>query len=353
MRCLRVAFAALLLLVIGPHVHAGEPIPPAPAEVGPLLEEAVAMQEAGRHDEAIVRYEEILKSRPDLAQALAGLAFSAYAKGDWQKTVSVAEKIVATGKDCPAGVYLVIGSAYGMMGLWDKAGEVLLLGQSVWPKDEALRFHRAINVFAQGRVEDAIDHLERCIRNSPYRPEYWRALGDAMSAEGARGRAFAAYARSLSLDGDTERSREVAQQMWRMLFEAQAAVDTKPGDATEEAEAKGLSLVGNLRHEASWRHRSDAEYFAFALDTMLKLVSALKAEGKRDLFWGPFAIAYFDDLRKAGHMEALAFDIRQTANDPEALRWQARNAEKLARYRTWSERWAVDWGTVAENETKR
>ena len=350
MRRIPVAFAALLLAA---SVRAGEPIPPAPAEVGPLLEEAVAMQEEGRHDEAIERYEEILKVRPELPQALAGIAFSAYAKGDWQKTVSIAEKIVATGKDCPAGVYLVIGSAYGMMGLWDKAEEVLLLGQSVWPKDEALRFHRAINVFAQGRVGDAIDHLESCIRTSPYRPEYWRALGDAMSADGARGRAFAAYARSLSLDGTTERSREVAQQMWRMLFEAQAAVETKPGDATEEAESKGLSLVGNLRHDASWRHRSDAEYFAFALDTMLKLVAALNAEGKRDLFWGPFALAYFDDLRKAGHMEALANDIRIAANDPAASAWRARNGDKLARYRTWSERWAGNWATVAENETKR
>lgn len=350
MRRTRVAFAVLLLAGV---VRAGEPIPPAPDEVGPLLQEAVAMQEAGRHDDAIARYEEILQSRPELPQALAGLAFSAYAKGDWQKTVSVAERIVATGKDCPAGVYLVIGSAYGMLGLWDKAEEVLLLGQSVWPKDEALRFHRAINVFAQGRVSDAIDHLESCIRTSPYRPEYWRALGDAMSAEGARGRAFAAYARSLSLDGKTERSREVARQMWKMLFEAQAAVDTKPGDATEEAEATGLSLVGHLRHDATWRHRTDAEYFAFALDTMLKLVSALNAEGKRDLFWGPFALAYFDDLRKAGHMEALAFDIRQAANDPEANLWRARNADKLARYRNWSERWAVNWTTVAENETKR
>ncbi|HEX6852618.1 MAG TPA: tetratricopeptide repeat protein [Candidatus Polarisedimenticolaceae bacterium] len=353
MRRTRVAFAALLLWGGFSFSHAGEPIPPAPAEVGPLLEEAVSMQEAGRHDEAIARYEEILKVNPGLPQALAGLAFSAYAKGDWQKTVSIAEQIVATGKDCPAGVYLVIGSAYGMMGLWDKAEEVLLLGQSVWPRDEALRFHRAINVFAQGRVSDAIDHLERCIRNSPYRPEYWRALGDAMSADGARGRAFAAYARSLSLDGNTERSREIAQQMWRMLFEARGTVETKPGDATEEAEAKGLSLVGNLRHDAAWRNRSDAEYFAFALDTMLKLVSALNAEGQRDLFWGPFAIAYFDDLRKAGHMEALAFDIRQAANDPEARAWRARNAEKLARYRTWSERWAVNWSTVAENETRR
>lgn len=314
------------------------------------LERAVALQEQGDHDGAIAIYKEILATDPDSPKALAGLAFSAYSKGDWEGTVSVAEKLVATGEDCPAGVYLVIGSAYGMLGLWDKAEEVLLLGQSVWPDDEALRFHRAINLFAQGRLDDAIGQLERCIRRSPYRPEYWQALGDAMKEDGSSGRAFAAYARSLSLASDGKESQEIATRMWGMLFERRAASPAPAPGSTEASETRGMSLVGLLRRDDSWRNRTDAEFFAYALDTVLKLVSALNEEGKPDLFWGPFALAYFDDLRREGHLETLAWDIRLAADDPDAERWGKVNAEKLRRYRRFSERWAVNWNEVSASD---
>ena len=61
-----------------------------------------------------------------------------------------------------------------------------------------------------------------------------------------------------------------------------------------------------------------------------------------DPFWGPFVLEYFDAMRRDGHMEALAYAIRQAAGDPEARRWRAANAPKLVAFHRSSERWAVD-----------
>jgi tetratricopeptide (TPR) repeat protein len=233
-----------------------------------------------------------------------------------------------------------------MLGLWDKAEEILLLGQSVWPNDDALRFNRAINVFAQGRMNDAIVELERCIRQSPYRPEYWRALGDALNEGGAKGRAFTAYARAMTLEENPETSRLVAQRMWRMLFEGAPRRGARPKGSAAAKESDGFSLIQFIRSDPEFRGKSDAAFFSYALDTVLALVDKLHSEGNKELFWGPFVLAYFEDMRRAGHMEALAMDIRRAAEDPEAVHWWSNNSAKLARYRDWSERWAVDWGSA-------
>lgn len=332
--------ALLALLATGPALASP------PIDFEERLHEAVGLQEAGNHDGATVIYQSLLAADPDNPRVLAGLAFACYAKADWEGAVRYAERIVAQGEDCPPGVYLVIGSAYGMMGLWDKAEEILLLGQAVWPKDDALRFHRAINVFAQGRTSDAIYELERCIRQSPYRPDYWRALGDALNEDGARGRAFTAYARAMTLDENPESSRLLAQRMWRMLFEGTPRGLDESGTAVEAAEAEGFSLIQFIRGDPEFRGKPDAVFFSYALDTVLRLVDRLHAEGNQELFWGPFVLSYFDDMRKAGHMEALAMDIRRAAQDPDALRWRSRNPDKLARFRNSSERWAVNWETA-------
>jgi len=174
----------------------------------------------------------------------------------------------------------------------------------------------------------------------------WRALGDALSATGAPGRAFAAYVRSLTLESDDTRAREVAADLWHVLFEGSAGVSAS--DASEKAEAKGLKLVAALRRDSSWVGKSDAGFFAYALDTSLRLVSALHGRETADLFWGPFVLDYFDEVRAAGHMETLAYEVRRATGDPDVVRWCAQNSGKVEAFRNWSERWSVHRSQVAE-----
>jgi hypothetical protein len=117
-----------------------------------------------------------------------------------------------------------------------------------------------------------------------------------------------------------------------------------PGSSSsaDAAEVAGLSMIGLLREHASWKEKSDASYFVYALDTMLKLMSALHTSEREDPFWGPFVLAYFDTMRKGGHIEALAYDIRRAAGDPEASHWNERHEERLVAFRRSSERWAVE-----------
>jgi hypothetical protein len=84
------------------------------------------------------------------------------------------------------------------------------------------------------------------------------------------------------------------------------------------------------------------------MDTSLRLVSALHGQESADMFWRPFVLDYFDEVRAAGHMETLAYAVRRATGDPDVARWCAQNSRKVAAFQNWSERWAVHRSEVAE-----
>jgi tetratricopeptide (TPR) repeat protein len=307
---------------------------------------ASRLQETGNYREAIALLEEIRQIDPRNPQVLYGLALSLYSVGDYREAAHVGETLLAEEKNAPADLYVIVGSAYGRLDSYEKSEEVFRNGLAAWPESPALRIQHAISLEGLGRMDEAVVELEGCLKRSPYEASLWRALGDAQSATGAPGRAFAAYVRSLTLETDDERSKEVAADLWQVLFKGAAGASAS--DASEKAEIKGLALLAALRRDRSWAQASDAGFFAYALDTSLRLVSALHGRDTSDMFWGPFVLDYFDEVRAAGHMEALAYAVRRATGDPDVTRWCAQNPTKVEAFKTWSERWAVHRSEVAQ-----
>ena len=342
---------AFLLIVAAAASPIGAEAPP---EAKELLAEGVRLHDAGRYDDALAVYRRVLEIDPRSVDALYESAFATYGKGDFDGAIRRLESLVAAPSAATARAWVLLGSAHAMRGDWTRAEGVFRRGVEYRPEDVPLRFHLALSLAALGRAGPAVAEFEECVRMAPYRAETWRALGDALYASGSKGKAFAAYARSVTLEADASRSGEVAKRLWSMLFEgvapgagADPAVRIRlasPGSpsSADAAEVAGLSMIGLLRADPSWKEKSDASYFVFALDTVLKLMSALHTSEREDPFWGPFVLAYFDTMRRGGHIEALAYDIRRAAGDPEAHRWNERHEDRLVAFRRSSERWAVN-----------
>lgn len=307
---------------------------------------ASRLQEAGNHREAIALLEQIREIDPRNPQVLYGLALSLYSVGDYREAAHVGETLLAEQKDAPGDLYIIVGGAYNRLRDWKKSEAITSEGLNAWPDIPGLQLQHVISLEGLGRLDEAVAELERSLERSPYEPSLWRALGDALSATGAPGRSFAAYVRSLTLESDPARSKEVATELWQVLFKG--AAGASESDASEKAEAKGLALLAALRRDDSWVQASDARFFAYALDTSLRLVSALHGRSTTDLFWGPFVLDYFDEVRAAGHMEALAYEVRLATGDPDVVRWCAQNSRKVEAFKTWSERWSVHRVPVAQ-----
>jgi len=322
---------------------------PLSADDGPSarLLAASRLQEAGDHQAAIDLLEQIREIEPDNKQVLYGLAISLYAVGNYREAAHVGATLLAEATDNAsrsAEIYVIVGSAYGRLGAWEESEKTLNEGMTRWPDDQSLPVQHAITLEGLGRMDEAVAELESCLRRAPYDPVLWRALGDALSVTGAPGRAFAAYVRALTLGSDDAHAKEVAASLWSVLFRGAAGASTS--DAGEKAEAKGLALVAALRRDTKWAEQSDARFFAYALDTSLQLVSALHGSKTQSEFWGPFILDYFDEVRAAGLMETLAYEVRRSSGDPDVERWLNQHTDKVEKFRNWSERWSVHWSEV-------
>jgi tetratricopeptide (TPR) repeat protein len=321
------------------------PARPADDEISGRLLTAAKLQEAGNHSAAIEILEQIREIDPGNARVIYGLALSLYAVGNYREAAHVGETLLAEGRGPSPDLYVVVGGAYGQLKDFVRSEAILDKGLSLWPDNQAIKIQHAISLEGLGRLDEAVVELEACLRRSPYEASLWRALGDGLSTAGSPGRAFAAYVRALTLEDDDAHARAIATSLWAVLF--QGASGASASDASERAEAKGLALIAALRRDTGWAGKSDASFFAYALDTSLRLVSALHGKETKDLFWGPFVLDYFDEVRAAGHMETLAYDIRRATGDPDVARWRAENRQKVAAFRDWSERWSVNWSQVS------
>jgi tetratricopeptide (TPR) repeat protein len=319
----------------------------------------------GDYDGAIALYDRILADDPDHLDALYERTFSTYVKGDFADTIRFAEKAVGSQPESRPGFYVFLGGAHGMLGDWKRGEVIFRRGLEIWPDDAPLHFNLGVSLGAQGDLDAAAGQFEEALRRSPYQAGNWRVLADTLDRAGRKGRAFAAYARSLTLEKGSEASARAARRLREMIFEGAEVVtgdsknelrigvrvpESASGDTLSLAatESMGMGLVAALRYEGQWKGKSESRFFVYAVDQVLQLLSALQPAGaeKDGPFWGPFVFSYFDQGREAGHMEAIAYDLLHPTGDLEAARWRREHGEQDRRYRDWSDRWAVDWSVA-------
>jgi hypothetical protein len=100
-----------------------------------------------------------------------------------------------------------------------------------------------------------------------------------------------------------------------------------------------LSRVAASRYTA-YRDQTDNEFFANAFGVILEMLERPDASDKdQDAFWRDHVLPYFREADAEGHLEAMAWEIRRSLNDPEIDRWTEDHAEQVAKFRDWSKGW--------------
>lgn len=142
-RVASVASALLILAAPGAlRLGAQENIPEV---VRPILEEAERHRQAGRIEEAVARYREVIKFVPQFIAA-----------------------------------YLSLGALYHQQGKLDEAIEVYAAGVSHAPSDNLLLFNAAAVDLQRGRVQEALSYLDRGIASHPSDPSLHFLRGTAL-----------------------------------------------------------------------------------------------------------------------------------------------------------------------------
>jgi|SoiMethySBSTD1v2_1073268.scaffolds.fasta_scaffold10657_5 tetratricopeptide (TPR) repeat protein len=335
-------------------------------EVADKIKDGVRLHDAQDYDGAMAIYRSILKDHPHHPSAVYELAYSMRAAGvDKSEVLAFLENETDSGTPQHFSIYILLGSAYDDAGELEKGERAFRRGLEVAQDSPDLHYNLAVNLSYQKRWPEAMTAYVSALSARPEHASSWFGLANACDESGRSPRAFVAYARAASMEPASARGRDGAARLWPLLFAyVEKEKDAKPGkpanvtisipsspeteqpqskkkrkkkkdDASDPVamEALGTSIVAANRWVEEWETKSDAAFFAHALDSVTAIASEL--EVKDDAFWA-VVLPYFDDARAKNLLEPMAYVLRDAAGDADAKRWLEENRKRADSFEEWA-----------------
>ena len=219
-----------------------------------LYQKAHADQEAGREDQAVADYRELLRLDPSIAPAYNNLGRLYYNLGRFPEAVATLRKGLKLQPDmAPAAVML--GAAYFQLGKPEDALAPLESGVQALPNDRFARITLARVLIGLKRPAEAVIQLNAILKAEPKDQEAWFVLGK-LHLELSR----EAFTQVQTIDANTPLAHELAGEIMESLGNTSGAVD-----AYKQALAASPEDVGALDHLASlywstgdWAHARES-----------------------------------------------------------------------------------------------
>jgi tetratricopeptide (TPR) repeat protein len=213
-----IAIAALLVLAALPLLA---------AESDQRIQQAIALHDAGRYDEAIAIYKSVLADEPSNASAVYELALTYHAKQDFASCRALLEPRINQPTRTPASLYVVLGNCLDGAGESDKAIATYRKGLKLAPDDDQLLYNLGISLSSRGLNNEARELLKREVRLRPAHASGHLLLAKIFADQNFRAAAVAEYLRFLVLEPDTARSKPAAQTLLQLLNQGVEQKDAK------------------------------------------------------------------------------------------------------------------------------
>jgi tetratricopeptide (TPR) repeat protein len=137
--------------------------------------EGAALANAGRNAEALVKFEEAVAAKPEMAAAWSAIARKSLAVKKYDRAITAANKLLEIDPDETA-MYGVLAEAYTATGDKAKAAEM----KKKLPADANALFNEAVPLLNGGKFKEAIPLLERALEADPSYARAHYHLGIAM-----------------------------------------------------------------------------------------------------------------------------------------------------------------------------
>ena len=243
----------------------------------PRFRAGVVLHDAGKLEEAIGLFRQVLKDRPHDPAAVYELSYTLLIAKQYQAAIAVVESELKSGVAQTPRLFAVEANAYEAIGKGELAEAALRKGLAADPQNPELTYTLGVNLGSRERWPEAVAAFQACADAEPQNPSGWWGLGRAYEAQQRSEAALVAYARAALTRADKPRIKAAAQKVVALSSSAEA-------------------LIRVLTEQGEW-----------------------------------FAAA-----REQGHLEALAYELRRIGGDASAELWCAENAAKVSAFRTWA-----------------
>lgn len=330
-----------------PTLAATEPNPSQKA----LIQQGIALHDAKKFDEAIVKYQQVLAENPDCVLAIYEMALSYYTKPDLEKALETALKGTKyKAKELPL-FYGIIGNIWDDKGKSEDAVKLYQDGLKIIKGEKgfedhlaSLYFNLGITYARQKKYPESREALKNAVENNFGHASANYGLAEVFYGTKYKIPAILAAARLISLELNSARTKR-SVKIFLDIFKA-AKKDEKTGNInifldmnapTDEGEFAMYDLMlGTLTtiRDEKEKDKSDEEVFAGALDTLIAILGEDKKLPKT--FVGKNYIPFMVELKNKGYSKILAYLILQQDGNKTAEKWLTENSQKVTEFVGWA-----------------
>lgn len=311
--------AALCITCLGDVIDPPKLTPkPSTEEESMLIAQGNKLHDEGKYDEAISKYEEVLKKNPDNALALYEMAFSYSLKKDYKKTLEVALKAAQYKSNYLADSYVLVANSYDSLGEADKAIKVYEKGIKLNPENPSLHFNLAVTYFHQNKPDNAKKSLKMAILlKSDYLSCHF-GLSQVYSQTGYKVPALLSALRFLAGDPTSPRA-EAELKLVKSVLQAgvkegqnnQINVLLDPNEKTDEGDFGGISgaiaITAAGRFLEKNKDKTEAENLIDQIKVVFSILKETDKKQKNKGFASEYYLPYFIELETKGYTKAFSF----------------------------------------------
>ncbi len=181
------------------------------------IKEGIALHDSGRYNEAIKKYQDVLRQNANNVVAMHELAFTCYAAKNYDCAMQTALAGAQYQSDDLAYFYMTIANIYDDNKEGPKADKVYRFAIEQAPNDSLLHFNYGVNLMRESKLLEARKQLETALTLNPNHPGSHFVLGRAYEQSGYRVPAILAYSRFLALEPSSPRSAAAIKSLQPLL----------------------------------------------------------------------------------------------------------------------------------------
>jgi len=319
-----------------------------------VVQEGVGLHDQRLYDEAIKKYEQVLKENPDSDVALYEMGLSYYNKKDFPKTLEIGYQLVRYKSKMGLLGYLLIANVFDDQG---KPKEAIALYQSAIKQLEgdtefeshlsSLFYNLGVTYARQKQFKESREVLKKAVQY-----DFQYASPNALLAEIFYGTkykvpALLAASRLITLELGSPRS-ERAVAIIQDVLRGGVSQGKNPndiqitlnpdspkdeGDFTSLEMILGLSKVGtDITNED--KNKTQEEKFA---DQVESFISFLETDEKtKTTFVGKNYYPFMIEMKRRGYARYFAYLVLQQSGNQAAEKWLDNNSEKAIEFINWA-----------------
>lgn len=305
--------------------------------VSDLIKQGVNLNDQGKYDEAIDKYNEALKLEPDNAQANYEMAFTLLRSGKGNDGIPFVEKTIKAnpGLQLTAASYDLLGSIYDQGHETAKAIEAYKTGIQLNPKYQRLYYNLGLTYFRNKQFAEAEANAAESIKLDPKHGGSQRMYALVCFHQNKRVNALMGFCSYLLLDPQNLQAAEAYGNIQHILqggvLKDGSGRNTIILSSKGNQENQALNLSISMAALSGQKNKlTGMDLLEYELKGIFTIAGETSEEKTDKSFFDKFFSAYFYKLAKSDNMPAFTRLISLSANKESNTKWMNDN-DKLVK----------------------